>query len=126
MKREQITHEDFNTHIFNGGLTTKVVSDAATYGTQELARRSYKLQFRLNCLDFPMTATVPLFSVAQVYDLIKALERTLEHMVVNSDSLSNDHKAAQSRVYVIGGEKADGFTDSSEELMALVGKLKSK
>jgi hypothetical protein len=126
MNRNQIIHEDFNTHIFNGGMTTKVISDVVTYSTPELVRRSYKLQFRLNCLDFPMTSTVPLFSVAQVHDLIKALERTLKHMIVNSDELSDDHKATQSHFYVRGGEKSDGSMDHSEELMELVGRLKGK
>jgi hypothetical protein len=126
MNRNQIIHEDFHTHIFNGGLTTKVISDVVTYSNQELVRRSYKLQFKMTCLSFPMTVTIPLFSVAQVYDLVKALERTLEHMIVNSDELSDDHKAAQSHFYVLGGEKADGITDCSEDLLKIIDRLKGK
>lgn len=129
MNREQTILEDFYTHIFNGGLTTKIITDAVKYNN-DFVSRSYKLQFRLHCLDFPMTVTAPLFSVAQVYDLIKALERTLEHMIDNSDELSRDHATAGNRVYVRGGEKADGSVASDDDAVAFVNahiaRLKSK
>lgn len=125
MQREQTTLEDFNTHIFNGGLTTKVITDVARHESG-FVRRSYKLQSRLTCLDFPMTATVPLFSVYQVDGLIKALQRTLEHMIANSDELSDGHKAAPNHVYVRGGGKASEDDSSHDELLDLVNRLKGK